>query len=137
MSEELDLDAINAKLEELTKKRDTLLESLRTEAVELAPSTEQKFEMWLKLGGPKKDYPYVEHIVSSSGKELLMYDTAPLYPERRETITIERIADCLTELLEEAREEGGEAWGGIVEQDVFDWMESLIELELKSIRYDW
>lgn len=99
--------------------------------------TLERFKFWLKYGPQVNINEYCFGIVSKRDKQLFEYDSAPMYPDRRQSFEVSRIAESLYEVLEGIKD-GNKYYGKrFIEQDVYDWMEAIIELDAKSFIYDW
>lgn len=132
MSEIERVKEIDTQIAKLQKEREELYAILRMEQITESMPTSERFRLWLELEGPSEDYPFIEQIISSSGKELFDWDTWPMYPERRETFWIADIASRLFELSDDDLKRYN-----VSEQDIYDWMEALMRLKVRSICYDW
>jgi len=91
-------------------------------------SIPEQFDHWIRFNYPWKHYHSIEglNIKSQSGKELFECHLSPIRPYKGATYTIRYIATRL------ARPSSR-----YTQQDVEDWMGRLMELELKSMTYDW
>lgn len=106
-------------------------------------TVEERFELWLKYGVKKGDC-WITNIESKSGLNLLEYDVF-IYWSRHQTITIDRVADKLYEILEEVKNPTESVYGisakvkthEVTMDTVHEWMEELMRLNFGSCVMDW
>ena len=95
-------------------------------------TTKERFTVWLDVG-PKLKISRLPIITSKDGVDLFEDGEAPLWCQRHRTFSIETIGwELLTAL--ESLEEFDERF---TKQDIYDWMEELIRLNLGSVVFDW
>ena len=115
-------------------------------------TVEERFELWLKYG-VKKDYPWIQHIESKAGVDLLEYDVFiiswNIYWSKCQTITIDRISEKIREMIEtlqapdkEFTNSGLEDRQDLIDQNVtietcHEWMAELMRLNFGSCVMDW
>lgn len=127
---------VNKEILKMKDKKNERLKEALSLYDELGIAKEEKFYYWFHSGGPKRDLVMKDKIASAYGENLFELDLPPIYPSEGETIGISRIYTAFILCLSELERPGVKiCYGGFTRQDIYDWMDRIIELELSSYTY--
>lgn len=102
----------------------------------------ERFNFWVEHGN-KVNYT-MQFLPAKSGLDLFSAHTSPLCLDRHRTIEIDDIAETLFYRLEKIEKDGPERVSheyphstNLTKEDILDWLEGLMKLELGSMIVDW
>ena len=116
---------IDKEIQTLEAEKAGLIVLIKNDEIKDDMSVEERFEIWVGLGGGTVEEPFITDVKAADGSELFMFEEAPLYVRRGVTYEIEEIAEQLVYFMDEEPD------------TVKDWMQVLMDKDIKSVCVDW
>lgn len=100
---------------------------------------ETKFFKWARSGCQTFESPWLIHVLSTSGKDLINDWYGDDEPDRHEVFDLDRITESICVMLNTDYEYCQENLNNrnITRQDIRDWMTELLKMNFKSFTWGW